>query len=74
MLAAACAGVLLAVPRPVPAARFKDIAALKGVRENQVIGYGLVVGLAGSGDKREPVRSDGAMRSHCRYRLKIDLE
>jgi flagellar P-ring protein precursor FlgI len=52
MLAAACAGLLLGVPRPVPAARFKDIAALKGVRENQVIGYGLVVGLNGTGDKR----------------------
>jgi flagellar P-ring protein precursor FlgI len=31
--------------------RVKDIADVKGVRENQLIGYGLVVGLAGSGDK-----------------------
>lgn len=30
--------------------RVKDIASLKGVRENQLIGYGLVVGLQGSGD------------------------
>lgn len=31
-------------------ARLKDIASLRGVRENQVIGYGLVVGLKGTGD------------------------
>jgi flagellar P-ring protein precursor FlgI len=31
-------------------ARIKDIASLKGVRTNQLIGYGLVVGLNGTGD------------------------
>jgi flagellar P-ring protein precursor FlgI len=34
----------------LPAARIKDIAAFQGVRANQLVGYGLVVGLAGSGD------------------------
>jgi flagellar P-ring protein precursor FlgI len=32
------------------AARIKDIAFFKGVRTNQLVGYGLVVGLNGSGD------------------------
>jgi len=32
------------------ASRIKDIADFEGVRENQLIGYGLVVGLAGTGD------------------------
>jgi len=32
------------------AARIKDIADFSGVRDNQLIGYGLVVGLAGTGD------------------------
>lgn len=32
------------------AARLKDIASIRGVRENQLIGYGLVVGLKGTGD------------------------
>lgn len=32
------------------AARIKDIAAIGGVRDNQLIGYGIVVGLAGTGD------------------------
>jgi flagellar P-ring protein precursor FlgI len=31
--------------------RIKDIADFEGVRENQLIGYGLVVGLNGTGDK-----------------------
>ncbi len=32
------------------AARIKDITSVKGVRDNQLVGYGLVVGLQGSGD------------------------
>ena len=32
--------------------RLKDIAHFSGVRKNQLIGYGLVVGLSGTGDKR----------------------
>lgn len=33
------------------AERIKDIASVQGVRENQLLGYGLVVGLDGSGDQ-----------------------
>lgn len=33
------------------AARIKDIATIKGIRPNQLFGYGLVMGLNGSGDK-----------------------
>src|ERR1700741_3592389 len=32
-------------------ARIKDIASFEGVRENMLMGYGLVVGLNGTGDK-----------------------
>src|SRR5215475_9277627 len=32
------------------AARLKDLTSIAGVRDNQLIGYGLVVGLNGSGD------------------------
>ncbi len=35
----------------VHAERIKDIASFEGVRENKLIGYGLVVGLDGTGDK-----------------------
>ncbi|PSF05749.1 flagellar biosynthesis protein FlgI [Marinobacter fuscus] len=36
---------------PAMADRLKDMAKVKGVRSNQLIGYGLVVGLDGTGDK-----------------------
>jgi flagellar P-ring protein precursor FlgI len=38
---------------PASAERIKDIASVEGVRENQLIGFGLVVGLAGKGDKSD---------------------
>jgi flagellar P-ring protein precursor FlgI len=38
-----------------PGARLKDIAAVKGVRENILIGYGVVVGLKGTGDSSADV-------------------
>jgi len=39
------------------AVRVKEIAAVEGVRENQLLGYGVVVGLNGTGDKRQTVFS-----------------
>jgi len=41
----------IAVSGPVCAERIKDIASIEGVRSNQLVGYGLVVGLDKSGDK-----------------------
>jgi len=37
--------------------RIKELASIEGVRDNQLLGYGLVVGLAGTGDKRQTVFS-----------------
>src|SRR5690606_25973080 len=50
--AALLAAVLLALlPQATEAAsRIKDIATLQTVRDNQLVGYGLVIGLQGSGD------------------------
>jgi flagellar P-ring protein FlgI len=43
---------------PAPAAtRLKDLASVEGVRDNQLLGYGLVVGLAGTGDRQQTVFS-----------------
>lgn len=42
--------LLLAVPAQAQV-RIKDIATFEGVRENQLVGYGLVVGLNGTGDR-----------------------
>lgn len=44
-------GLSLALSSFVQADRIKDIASISGVRTNQLIGYGLVVGLDGTGDK-----------------------
>ena len=52
--------VMLFVPTLVHATRIKDIAAFDGVRDNQLVGYGLIVGLNGSGDSDQtkfPVQS-----------------
>jgi flagellar P-ring protein precursor FlgI len=38
-------------PTPAHADRIKDIATVSGVRSNQLFGYGIVVGLDGSGDQ-----------------------
>src|ERR1700712_576173 len=45
------ATMLLSMAFSVQAERLKDIASISGVRTNQLIGYGLVVGLNGTGDQ-----------------------
>jgi flagellar P-ring protein precursor FlgI len=47
LLVAALAGL----PAPAQAERIKDLAQVAGVRGNPLVGYGLVVGLDGSGDR-----------------------
>ena len=42
---------MLAMIGTAHAERIKDIAAIQGVRDNQLVGYGLVVGLDGTGDQ-----------------------
>lgn len=54
MQAAAAFGVLWALAAPSAEAldaRVKDVARIQGVRENELFGYGLVIGLNGTGDK-----------------------
>src|SRR5579863_8777529 len=43
-------------------ARLKDIATVKGVRENILIGYGIVVGLKGTGDSSTDVTGQSLSR------------
>ena len=47
---AAIACFMMAACPALPAARIKDVASLQSGRDNQLIGYGLVVGLQGTGD------------------------
>lgn len=41
--------------------RLKDLVSIEGVRDNQLVGYGLVVGLNGTGDKRQTVFSSQSL-------------
>jgi flagellar P-ring protein precursor FlgI len=51
----------LALALPASAARIKEVAAVEGVRTNQLTGFGLVVGLDGTGDQttQMPYTSQG---------------
>lgn len=40
---------------PAQLARIKDVATIEGIRDNQLVGYGLVVGLRGTGDSSQTV-------------------
>ena len=51
VLSALLAAVALALPQAAAAkSRIKDIVEFEGVRDNQLMGYGIVVGLNGTGD------------------------
>src|SRR6476646_6356963 len=53
-----CLLLALLGANPAPAAaRLKELVTFEGMRDNQLLGYGLVVGLAGTGDRRQTVFS-----------------
>lgn len=58
-LVLACLMIISALPAiaaPIAvSARIKDIAKVQGVRSNQLVGYGLVVGLSGTGDSNKSI-------------------
>ncbi|MDR1910467.1 MAG: flagellar basal body P-ring protein FlgI, partial [Holosporales bacterium] len=57
----------------VPITRIKDVATFEGVRDNQLVGYGLVVGLQGTGDdsSKSPLKESLSSRLE-RLGVKID--
>ncbi len=58
MMKSLAALLLIAGLMPAPAAtRLKDLVSVEGVRDNPLVGYGLVIGLAGTGDKRTTIFS-----------------
>ena len=56
----------------VQAARLKDIASIQGIRENQLLGYGLVVGLAGTGEKNSKFTEQSFRSMLNNFGIKID--
>jgi flagellar P-ring protein precursor FlgI len=54
-LALALAALLVPAESLPLRARVKDVATIEGIRDNQLVGYGLVVGLRGTGDSSQTV-------------------
>jgi flagellar P-ring protein FlgI len=78
-LVMACALILPSyLPTATPAqamSRIKDIAEFEGVRENQLVGYGLVVGLDGTGDdvkKKAPFTRESLIGMLERLGVKVN--
>ncbi len=53
------------------AARLKDIANIRGVRSNQLVGYGIVVGLNGTGDSKSEFTNKSIERMLDRLGVKV---
>ena len=58
--------VLSLVVNTAQADRVKDLTNVGGVRGNQLVGYGLVVGLAGTGDGKDPTFTGQSLKGDSR--------
>src|SRR5690606_31978909 len=67
------AALLAAVALPAHALRIKEIAAVQGVRSNQLSGYGLVVGLDGTGDQSTQMPFTAQAMSNYLQQMGISL-
>jgi flagellar basal body P-ring protein FlgI len=56
----------------VPAERIKDVATVAGVRSNQLVGYGIVVGLNGTGDGNVAATLQSMQSMLSRFGVNID--
>jgi flagellar P-ring protein FlgI len=54
------------------AARVKDIANVRGVRDNQLVGYGIIVGLKGTGDSKAEFTNKSMIRMLDKLGIKIE--
>jgi flagellar P-ring protein precursor FlgI len=62
----------LLIGTQVYGARLKDISNIRGVRENQLIGYGVVVGLKGTGDGKSEFTAKSLGRMLDKLGIKLD--
>jgi flagellar P-ring protein FlgI len=63
--------IIVAMGLQARAARLKDIANVRGVRSNQLVGYGIVVGLNGTGDSKSEFTSSSMVRMLDRLGMKL---
>jgi flagellar P-ring protein precursor FlgI len=64
--------LVLSAPSISGAARIKDIANVRGVRDNQLIGYGVVVGLKGTGDSKNEFTNKSVARMFDKLGIKLE--
>ncbi len=64
--------VVFAAAMSAQAARVKDIANVRGVRDNQLVGYGIVVGLKGSGDSKNEFTNKSVARMLDKLGVKLE--
>lgn len=64
--------IFFGVAQNADAVRLKDLAAFKGIRPNQLVGYGLVVGLSGTGDKGGPMTTQALASMMERMGISVD--
>lgn len=64
--------VVMACALSAQAARVKDIANVRGVRENQLIGYGIIVGLKGTGDSKSEFTNKSVARMFDKLGIKLE--
>ncbi len=63
--------IILAFAVTSKAARLKDITNIRGVRSNQLVGYGIVVGLNGTGDGKSEYTNKSIVRMLDRLGMKV---
>lgn len=65
--------VMSLAPTATTAERIKDTATIAGVRSNQLVGYGIVVGLAGTGDGNTGITLQSLQAMVSRFGLVTDV-
>ena len=62
---------MLALTAPAQAERIKDLGTFQGVRPNQLTGYGIVIGLAGTGDDSLEYATQAMKGAASRFGLQL---
>jgi len=66
-------GLTFAAPSMTQAAKIRQLAEIKGARENQLLGYGIVVGLNGTGDDpTAPLATQSTLAMLRRLGIQVD--
>lgn len=64
--------LLFLISQEALSVRLKDMANIRGVRENQLMGYGLVIGLKGTGDSKDEFTQKSFYRMLDKLGMKLD--